>query len=233
MGIRRGSIISDLNGYYDCPSIKQFADGRILLTVHRSPDREGSVSDLQLFQTESNDGGEHFQRSFWLTYDGDRIIKNPRGSFVPRRLRDSSFAMVYYNNGGTFRAGYCHRLVYWLTWGREVYGSIVWNEPEIVLYHSGPEIDKNEEGLDFESFGHVDGPGYPDILEHVNGPDLSIVESNKFCLRFHAVDRRVVDGLRRQHIDTYLPDDFVRNMGPGKHRLPNLPEINAGVPSAS
>eukprot|EP00494_Astrolonche_serrata_P032406 UN32675 len=69
----------------------------------------------------SSDGGETFEPSFWMTFQGTvdgQMLRNPRGSFTPKRLSDGYYVLIYYNNGHTEREGYCCRRFYWLTVGR-------------------------------------------------------------------------------------------------------------------
>jgi len=58
-------------------------------------------------------------------------MKHPRGPFSPKRVSKKHFLMLYYNNknGGSFG-----RDPYWLSCGIEVNDTILWSQPEIVLY---------------------------------------------------------------------------------------------------
>ena len=58
-------------------------------------------------------------------------IKHPRGPFTPKRVSKKHFLMLYYNNknGGSFG-----RDPYWLSCGIEFNNTILWSQPEIVLY---------------------------------------------------------------------------------------------------
>ena len=164
----------------------------------------------------SSDGGESWEPSFWLTYEGValgqggvRTIKNPRGSITPGRLRLRSpggrneFVMLFYNNGYTERLGYGGRRVYWITVGRASdAGTIQWNQPEIALWWDGPGYeDRPDWNVDVSI---VDGPGYPDWLELDDG-SLSFVESNKLAVRYHVVEARLLQLLRAQLEVCHLP----------------------------
>ena len=43
--IRSDSVVSDLNGYYDCQNIVGFPSGRMVVMTHRSATREGAVQE--------------------------------------------------------------------------------------------------------------------------------------------------------------------------------------------
>jgi len=105
------------------------------------------------------------------------------------------FALLFYNNGHTERMGYCGRRVMWLTVGHETAaGSIRWSQPELALWWDGLFLDSREDWN--ADWAIVDGPGYADWLEEDG--QLSFVESNKLCVRFHRVDPRLIWHLRHQ-----------------------------------
>lgn len=52
--------------------------------------------------------------------DDHTIVRNPRGSFTPYRMRDNYFCILFYNNGHTERFGYVGRLIYWMSVGKVV-----------------------------------------------------------------------------------------------------------------
>ncbi len=154
----------------------------------------------------SDDGGESFGESFWLTYDGVHPIRNPRGSITPYRLQQdpSEYVMLFYNNGRTERLGYVGRRVYWITHGRERDGTIEWSQPEIALWWDGTGFE-DRPGWN-PDWAIVDGPGYPDWVELPDGT-LAFVESNKLAVRYHQVDRWMLDRLRRQRELAGIPDE--------------------------
>ena len=164
----------------------------------------------------SSNGGESWEPSFWLTYEGValgqggvRTIKNPRGAITPGRLRLRSpggrneFVLLFYNNGYTERLGYGGRRVYWITVGRQSdAGTVQWYQPEIALWWDGPGYeDRPDWNVDVSI---VDGPGYPDWLELDDG-SLSFVESNKLAVRYHVVEARLLQFLRAQPEVCHLP----------------------------
>jgi hypothetical protein len=190
----------------------------------------------------SDNGGESWGESFWLTYEGLPIgaggahpIKNPRGSITPYRMRRPSpvggaeFIMFFYNNGRTERLGYTGRRVYWLTIGRETdTGAIRWSQPEIGLYWDGTALDERP-GWN-PDWAIVDGPGYPDWVELDDG-SLACVESNKLAVRFHEIDRRLLLYLRVQPELAVLPTEGCVvdwSAGDGTPVGPVLPDLRSG-----
>ncbi|MFM8311324.1 MAG: hypothetical protein ACKOAZ_05420 [Ilumatobacteraceae bacterium] len=163
----------------------------------------------------SDDGGETWGESFWLTHEGHaggvQPLKNPRGSITPFRLREPSarglpeFVMLYYNNGRTERLGYVGRRVYWLVCGRSTPdGLIRWGQPELALWWDGTGFE-DRPGWN-PDWAIVDGPGYPDFVEFDDGT-LAFVESNKLAVRYHVVDRRLLAHLRAQPELVHVTDD--------------------------
>jgi hypothetical protein len=189
----------------------------------------------------SNDSGLSWGEPFWLTYEGlpvghggQQVIKNPRGSITPYRLRSASnsdagvaeFVMLFYNNGRTDRLGYTGRRVYWITVGRGADdGVITWSQPEIALYWDGEGF---EERPDWNAdWAIVDGPGYPDWVELSDGT-LAYVESNKLAVRYHVVEQRLLQYLRAQHELSLVPSEskvvdwLAGNVAPRSSVLPDL-----------
>lgn len=189
------------------PHVLQPVDGR--------PDRLFSLWRAEtgmLAASYSDDGGEHWDTPFWLTYEGvpgGQVMKNPRGSITPYRMLrpapdgSAEFALVFYNNGRTERSGYVGRRVYWLTIGRGTSeGTIRWAQPELLLYWDGSGFeDRPDWNADWAI---VDGPGYPDWVELPDGA-LALVESNKLAVRYHEVDSRLPQHLRHQPELRHLP----------------------------
>ena len=195
----------------------------VLAVNDRSPARLFSLWRAEtgrLAAAYSNDAGRSWGDPFWLTYEGlplgdggHHIIKNPRGSITPYRLRAApgadpgvaEFVMLFYNNGRTDRLGYTGRRVYWITVGRgSDDGVIRWSQPEIALYWDGQGF---EERPDWNAdWAIVDGPGYPDWVELPNGM-LAYVESNKLAVRYHVVEPRLLQYLRAQHHLSLVPSE--------------------------
>jgi len=162
----------------------------------------------------SDDGGQHWDTPFWLTYEGvpgGRVMRNPRGSITPYRMQrtapdgSAEFALVFYNNGRTERLGYVGRRVYWLTMGRGTpQGTIRWAQPELLLYWDGSGFeDRPDWNADWAI---VDGPGYPDWVELPDGT-LALVESNKLAVRYHEVQGHLLQHLRHQPELCHLPTE--------------------------
>ena len=193
----------------------------------------------------SEDGGSCWEASDWLRYDApvrERPLRNPRGAITPLRLPTRSpqgnaeYALLFYNNGHTERAGYTGRRILWLTLGRATpAGSIRWHQPEIVLYWDGTSFEDRPDWND--EWAIVDGPGYADFLAQDNG-QLSFVESNKLAVRYHHVDDRLLAALRAQPDLAGLPDDppcfdsqraTPEGRTPGlRYRGPVLPDLRSG-----
>ena len=87
------------------------------------------------------------------------ILRNPRGAITPIKLSDGFLALLYYNNGYTDKVGYVGRLVYWLALGNisQDNKSIIWSQPEIVLWWDGILLDNRENWN--EDWAIVDGAG--------------------------------------------------------------------------
>ena len=168
----------------------------------------------------STDGGDSWDKPFWLTYAGRpgkglQVMRNPRGSITPYRFEagsefgDNCFVLLYYNNAHTDKDGYCGRRCYFLSMGHST-GScadavIEWSQPELALWWDG-ETQLDERPDWNADWAIVDGPGYPDFVEipHKSAEGiqgrrrLCYVESNKLTVRFHEVDRRTLLFLSRQ-----------------------------------
>ena len=89
------------------------------------------------------------------------VMRNVRGAFTPHKLRDGNIIMLYYNNGHTDKVGYVGRLVVWVTMGSVTRDTIVWAQPEIVLWWDGIQLDSRDDWN--EDWAIVDGAGYHDI----------------------------------------------------------------------
>lgn len=187
----------------------------------------------------SDDGGEHWDPPFWLTYEGvpaGQVMKNPRGSITPYRMRrpapdgSAEFVLVFYNNGRTERLGYVGRRVYWLTVGRGTpEGTIRWAQPELLLYWDGSGFeDRPDWNADWAI---VDGPGYPDWAELPDGT-LALVESNKLAVRYHEVHQHLLQHLRHQPELCRPPADALALDWAPDRPLPSagpvLPDLRAG-----
>lgn len=132
-----------------------------------------------------------------LVISDHNILRNPRGAITPIRLKDDCFALLFYNNGHTDKVGYVGRLVYWLTLGivNTDEKSIVWSQPELVLWWDGILLDNRENWN--EDWAIVDGAGYADFQEMPNG-NLAFVESNKLTVRYHEIPCSVLEAMKTQ-----------------------------------
>ena len=204
-----------------------------------SPDPSDPSKLLVIWRTEagilayanSKDGGHSFEEPRALTYDGVRVMKNPRGSFTPHCFPDGSYLMIYYNNGHTERDGYVGRRYYWYTYGvpdQYVHSGIFWNEPELALWWDGESLDDRPNWN--ADWAIVDGPGYPDFHVLPDG-SLSFVESNKLTLRLHTVDPRMLHFLRNQRrACEFVRYGLVKEIRKpcGKYRGMMLPDARGG-----
>jgi len=82
-----------------------------------------------------------------------------------------------------------------------------WSEPELLLWWDGEALDERP-GWNAD-WAIVDGPGYPDFCVLSDGR-LGYVQSNKLTLRFHIVDPRSLELLRRQHLLKDVVKDSLR-----------------------
>jgi hypothetical protein len=136
-----------------------------------------------------------------MTYDGSRIIKNPRGSLTPHLLPGGKqWLLIYYNNSHTAREGYVGRRYYWYSVGTMGAGkgageAISWTEPELALWWDGESLDDRPDWN--ADWAIVDGPGYPDFTTLPDGT-IAFVQSNKLTLRYHTVDARTLAFLKTQ-----------------------------------
>jgi len=117
--------------------------------------------------TYSSDGGLSWDEPFWMTYsgtrDGTQIVRNPRGSLTPHRLRKRTqdgrlmYLLIFYNNGHTERDGYVGRRVYWFVVGTESKTkpkTLTWSQPEIALYWDGEAMDDRPDWSMFDIGAH-------------------------------------------------------------------------------
>jgi len=160
----------------------------------------------------SDDGGETFGEVEAMTYDGNRIMKNPRGSLTPHLLPGGrQWLLIFYNNSHTAREGYVGRRYYFYTVGTMGAGqgneAIAWTEPELALWWDGESLDDRPDWN--ADWAIVDGPGYPDFATLPDGT-ISFVQSNKLTLRYHTVDERTLQFLREQSkLDSQITEGLV------------------------
>lgn len=183
-------------------------------------------------RTYSNDGGETFGDVGAMTYDGERIVKNPRGSLTPHLLPGGrQWLLIYYNNSHTAREGYVGRRYYWYSVGTMGAGrggeDISWSEPELALWWDGESLDDRPDWN--ADWAIVDGPGYPDFATLPDGT-IAFVQSNKLTLRYHTVDERTLNFLKeqsvvRQRVEEGLVCTWTNPRGP--HRSMMLPSIQS------
>lgn len=99
-------------------------------------------------------------------------LKNPRGPITLKRFDKASgrsegqggYLLLFFNNN---MKSYLNRDPYWLAAGWEVNGTVLWSQPEVVLY---------------DAMDHTNRPGYPDFIEHLSSDgsyDIFITETQK------------------------------------------------------
>jgi len=144
-------------------------------------------------------------------------VKNPRGPITMKRFDGASgkqegkggYLLLYYNNN---MKTYLNRDPYWLAAGWETNGTVLWSQPEVVLY---------------DAMDHTNRPGYPDFIEHKNSDgtfDVFITETQKTDSRIHRVDRTLLQGLWHQHVLCAVPagaDSVISSGKAGGQTLPN------------
>ncbi len=137
------------------------------------------------------------------------------------------YLLLFYNN---YDHSYTSRDPYFLSIGWEVLDgeggnnntpSILWAQPEVVLY---------------DRVDHTDRPGYPDFVQDyepassssapsAGGGDASadvdvwtvfITETQKTAARLHKVDAGLIQGLLQQHFASSMPSGDVVMLAPGE-----------------
>ena len=148
----------------------------------------------------------------WLAeFPNASALKNPRGPISPKRQSNGVILMTYYNNGGF--GAFAHRLPVsdrnnmWLTAGYEINGTIMYSQPELVLYDRAREK----------------GHGYPDVITDVSGR-IYITETYKMppasTARTHAVDPGLAQMLFGQRHVSGVPSQGLVRQFSGMGKVP-------------
>ena len=139
-------------------------------------------------------------------------VKHPRGPFTPKEIMPNVFFMLFYNNAGSGRNPY------WLSCGRWNGKTILWSQPEIVLY-------------DKEYHGGTSGGGYPDMHYRNGRLILTVAQKGlpqpaKSRVFLATVSTDVVSGLLKQHNSRGMPLKPIIELTttePNASMIPSLP----------
>jgi len=138
----------------------------------------------------SRDRGRTWSGPAYLVYADGRRVKHPRAACFVWRLAHGGYVLWFHNNGGAdmgqnpwaFCRSYSDRNPVWMARGWEVPGpdgvTLVWGNPEIVLYEDDPQARIS----------------YPDLLEE--GEAIHLTETQKSIARSHRVGDTLARALR-------------------------------------
>ena len=147
-------------------------------------------------------------------------LKNPRGPITVKRFSNGLYLMLWFNNGADsyqtqVTASISSRNPYWLSSGIEVDGSIVFSQPEIVLYIDGSHATADSR------------IGYPDFIEDVDG-SIWISETDKATARVHRIDEHLLTNLFGQFtVNSVATDDALFSIAsPANGSSTNLPSTS-------
>lgn len=167
----KGSIAEETN-------LTTLSDGT-LYAVYRT-------IDGYLCSATSRDRGRTFTPPAYATFASGRPIKNPRAFSFVRKFSNGKYLLWFHNNGGEAAHTrerwdyYRDRNPGWVSGGYESNGTILWSEPEILLYDDDPATRFS----------------YPDFIEEKGR--FFITETNKEVARCHPIDRSLLEGLWSQ-----------------------------------
>lgn len=123
----------------------------------------------------SRNSGRTWSNPDTLRYSNGFPIKNPRACPRLFKCKNGKYLLWFHNHSGKDFKG---RTPVWLSGGIEKEGTIVWSQPEILLY-------THEKG--------VVGMSYPDLIED-NGK-YWITETQKSIARTHEINPSLLEGL--------------------------------------
>ncbi|MBE2204924.1 MAG: exo-alpha-sialidase [Chthoniobacterales bacterium] len=153
--------------------------------------------------TYSRNRGRTWSTPASLTYADGRRVKHPRAACFVWRLAHGGYVLWFHNHGGevlgknVWRAcrAYEDRNPVWMARGWEVPGrdgvTVVWGNPEIVLYEDDP----------------LTRISYPDLIEE--GDTLFLTETQKSVARVHALPAALARALRHGP-EGFAAEDLVR-----------------------
>jgi len=163
--------------------------------------------------TISRDGGHTWTKARYQRYADGRTMKHPRAANFVWKCSNGRYLYWFHNHGG---AWYQDRNPAWLCGGVEsdtLSGkTILWSQPEIVLYDDDPFVRIS----------------YPDLIE--TGFRYFLTETQKDIARVHGIDPKLVKGLWGQFEKPALATEGLilslpRNGAavPGETPMPSLP----------
>lgn len=126
----------------------------------------------------------------YLVYADGRRVKHPRAACFLWRLAHGGYVLWFHNHGGEVLGsnpwrncrGYDDRNPVWMVRGWEVPGedgvTLVWGNPEVVLYEDDPLVRIS----------------YPDLVEE--GDIIYLTETEKSVARVHLLEDKLADALR-------------------------------------
>lgn len=131
-------------------------------------------------QSLSKDGGRTWSLPVPMAYGpGQRHLKHPRACPMLWKTAEGKYLFWFHNNGVK---DYIGRNPVWITGGIEENGTILWSEPEILLYH--------------DQAASIGGASYPDLIEQDG--KFWAVETQKTIPRVHPIDRTLLERMWNQ-----------------------------------
>ena len=136
-------------------------------------------------------------------------VKHPRGPFTPKEIAGMPgiYLLLFYNNAG---GGWYGRDPYFLSCGRETLlangeVTILWSQPEIILYDS--EYRGGTSGGGYPDFIFTDaadaGGGVPNV--YITTAQKGIPHPAKSRSYLIQIDPSIIQGLLTQHIASHVP----------------------------
>lgn len=129
----------------------------------------------------SRDGGHSWSKPKIATFANGRPIKNPRACPRIWRTIEGNYLLWFHNHSGK---DFANRNPVWISGGIEKDGSIIWSEPEIILY----SYDHSYETGRFS---------YPDLIQ-THGR-YWVTTSQKTRITLHEIDPNLFEGLWMVH----------------------------------
>lgn len=140
----------------------------------------------------SRDFGETWSEPAVVTYADGRPIRHPRANAKVWAIGNGRYLLWHHNHGGT---DFTDRNPAWLSGGIERDGTIVWGEPEIVLYYRDPATRIS----------------YPDLV--MEDGRYWIFETQKSVARLHEIPAELIEGMFDEFEEPVRTDDAVSDRG--------------------
>lgn len=145
----------------------------------------------------SRDYGETWSEPAVVTYADGRPIRHPRANAKVWAIGDGRYLLWHHNHGGT---EFTDRNPAWLSGGIERNGTIVWSQPELLLYDADPATRIS----------------YPDLV--MEDGRYWVFETQKSDARLHEIPAGFIEGLFDQFKEPARTDDAVAE-GPASFDL--------------